>query len=51
MDNGQITEQGSHDELVAAAGAHARLWDSWHGHGTAAAPVQDRVSEGDDTPG
>lgn len=36
MDNGQITEQGSHDELVTAAGAYARLWNSWHGRDTKA---------------
>lgn len=51
MDNGQITEQGTHDELVTAAGAYARLWNSWHGHGTAAALSQDRVSGDDTAPG
>ncbi|MEU0240456.1 ABC transporter ATP-binding protein [Nocardiopsis sp. NPDC006198] len=50
MDDGRITEQGSHDELVAAGGAYARLWDSWHSHAADAALVQDRVS-GHDTPG
>ncbi|RII09391.1 putative ABC transporter ATP-binding protein [Streptomyces sp. YIM 130001] len=28
---GRITELGSHDELVAANGAYAALWRSWHG--------------------
>ncbi len=29
VDNGQITEIGSHDDLVAADGDYARLWHSW----------------------
>ncbi|OII59964.1 multidrug ABC transporter ATP-binding protein [Streptomyces sp. CC53] len=31
VDGGRITEWGSHDELVAAGGAYAALWRSWHG--------------------
>jgi ABC-type multidrug transport system fused ATPase/permease subunit len=31
VEDGQITELGSHDELVAADGAYAELWRSWHG--------------------
>jgi ATP-binding cassette, subfamily C, bacterial len=31
MDGGRITELGSHAELVAAGGAYASLWRSWHG--------------------
>jgi ABC-type multidrug transport system fused ATPase/permease subunit len=29
--DGRICELGSHDELVAAGGSYAALWDSWHG--------------------
>lgn len=31
MDAGRITELGTHDELVAAGGAYAALWEAWHG--------------------
>ena len=31
VENGRITELGSHDELVAAGGSYAALWRSWHG--------------------
>jgi ABC-type multidrug transport system fused ATPase/permease subunit len=31
VEDGRITELGSHDELVAAEGAYALLWRSWHG--------------------
>ncbi|GAA1289263.1 multidrug ABC transporter ATP-binding protein [Planotetraspora silvatica] len=33
VEDGRVSELGSHDELVAAGGAYAALWDSWHGKG------------------
>ena len=31
VEDGVIAELGSHDELVAAGGSYAALWDSWNG--------------------
>jgi ABC-type multidrug transport system fused ATPase/permease subunit len=31
LEDGRITELGSHDELVHAGGPYAQLWRSWHG--------------------
>ncbi|MEU6386292.1 ABC transporter ATP-binding protein [Streptomyces bauhiniae] len=33
MEDGLVTELGTHDELVAANGAYAALWRTWHGDG------------------
>jgi ABC-type multidrug transport system fused ATPase/permease subunit len=31
VEDGVISEFGSHDDLVAAGGPYAALWDSWNG--------------------
>ncbi|TDE45791.1 ABC transporter ATP-binding protein [Nonomuraea mesophila] len=31
VEDGRISELGSHDELVAEGGSYAALWTSWHG--------------------
>jgi ABC-type multidrug transport system fused ATPase/permease subunit len=41
VEDGRITELGSHDELVAAGGPYAALWASWHG----TSPTDQRQSE------
>lgn len=35
VEDGRISELGSHDELVAEGGSYAALWTSWHGAPTA----------------
>ncbi|MEV6299344.1 ABC transporter ATP-binding protein [Actinoplanes sp. NPDC051861] len=39
VEDGRIVELGSHDELVAAGGAYAALWQSWQGGNEPAAPL------------
>ena len=33
VEDGVISELGPHDDLVAAGGSYAALWESWHGKG------------------
>ena len=45
VEDGRITELGSHDELVAAGGAYASLWRSWHGAPTVLTPKTGHASK------
>ncbi|KES03045.1 multidrug ABC transporter ATPase [Streptomyces toyocaensis] len=38
MEDGRLTELGTHDDLVATGGVYAALWRSWHGDRPATAP-------------
>ena len=40
VEDGVITEIGTHDELVGADGSYAALWVSWHGTPTVVAPTR-----------
>jgi len=33
VEDGRLTELGTHDELVEHEGSYAALWESWHGGG------------------
>ncbi|KUL36574.1 ABC transporter ATP-binding protein [Actinoplanes awajinensis] len=47
VENGRITELGSHDELVAANGPYAALWRSWQGGDVPEKPPDQRRPEDD----
>lgn len=46
MEDGQISEQGTHHDLIGAGGPYAALWRSWHGEhaGHAVHEAVDNVS-------
>jgi len=47
VEDGRITELGSHDDLVTAGGSYAALWASWHGAPpVTAAPAPPRAAPG-----
>jgi ABC-type multidrug transport system fused ATPase/permease subunit len=35
VEDGRVTELGSHDELLALGGSYAALWESWQSDGSA----------------
>jgi ABC-type multidrug transport system fused ATPase/permease subunit len=40
VDDGRVTEIGTHDELIASRGAYAALWSSWRDEPSEQAPAR-----------
>ncbi|GAA4597452.1 ABC-type multidrug transport system fused ATPase/permease subunit [Actinoplanes octamycinicus] len=50
VEDGRITELGSHDELVAANGSYAALWREWQGEAPEKPPDTARARPREDAP-